>query len=63
MVKGAKFVEYPISNFRSKFPTQMLSDTGLDLFKKFLAYDPKKRITCEEALQHEYFNESPTVRI
>ena len=61
VVKGAKFVEYPISNFRSKFPAKMLSESGLDLFKKFLAYDPIKRMSCEEALRHEYFDESPKV--
>lgn len=27
-----------------------------DLIKKILVIDPKKRISCEEALQHEFFN-------
>ena len=37
----------------------MLSDAGLSLLKKFLTYDPKKRITCEAALKDFYFDESP----
>jgi serine/threonine protein kinase len=30
-----------------------------DLIKKFLTYDPNKRITAYQALQHPYFTESP----
>ncbi|WBW72637.1 mediator complex, cyclin-dependent protein kinase subunit Srb10 [Schizosaccharomyces osmophilus] len=30
---------------------------GLDLFMKLLVYDPKKRITAKEAIQHPYFTE------
>lgn len=37
----------------------MLSDAGLALLKRLLTYDPKKRISCEEALMAEYFQESP----
>ena len=37
----------------------MVSDLGLALFRKFLTYDPKKRISCEEALKDDYFKESP----
>ena len=29
----------------------------IDLLYKLLTYDPVKRITAEEALQHEYFKE------
>merc|ERR1719492_18800 len=31
----------------------------MDLMKKFLTYDPKQRISCDEALMAEYFQESP----
>ena len=31
------------------------SEDAVDLLDKFLDFDPNKRITCEEALQHHYF--------
>lgn len=43
--------------FRSKF--QYLAATGLDLLMSLLTYDPERRISAEEALQHPYFTESP----
>jgi cell division cycle 2-like protein len=36
-----------------------LSTLGLDLLTKMLRYDPSKRITAGEALQHAYFMEEP----
>lgn len=36
-----------------------LSDLGLDLLSKLLTYDPAKRITAEEALNHHWFREVP----
>lgn len=56
-VQKMKFSEYPVSNLRSKF--NMLSDLGLNLLTKFLTFDPAQRVTAEEALQHQYFNEAP----
>ncbi|KAM6498254.1 Pkinase domain containing protein [Amanita muscaria] len=43
--------------FRSKFPH--LTAAGLDLLMSFLTYDPERRISAEEALQHSYFSEPP----
>ena len=54
-----KFVDYPVSHLRDKFPERMLSQTGLELLKNLLTYDPKKRINCEEALSSIYFSEAP----
>merc|ERR1711936_292109 len=54
-----KFVDYPFATLRQKFPANMLTESGMDLLKKFLTYDPKQRITCDEALMAEYFQESP----
>jgi len=34
-----------------------LPDPGYDVLKKFLKYNPKERISCREALQHEYFED------
>ncbi|KAJ0493584.1 putative protein-serine/threonine kinase CMGC-CDK-PITSLRE family [Helianthus annuus] len=50
---------------RRKFPatsftgSPVLSDAGFDLLNKLLTYDPEKRITAEEALNHEWFREVP----
>jgi len=57
--KMKKFVDYPISRMRDKFPKEMLSEKGIELLRKFLTYDPKQRISCEGALHHSYFEESP----
>jgi len=54
-----KFIEYPYATLRQKFPVNMLTESGMDLMKRFLTYDPKQRITCDEALKAEYFQESP----
>ena len=37
----------------------MLSEQGLSLLKGLLTYDPKKGLTCEQALRSEYFREDP----
>lgn len=51
--------DVPAPNLRSRFPQGMVSECGLALFKKFLTYDPKRRITCEDAMKDEYFKEHP----
>ncbi|CAG9854486.1 unnamed protein product [Phyllotreta striolata] len=56
-VKKMKFNDYPVSNLRAKFSN--LSECGLGLLLKFLTYDPKKRVSAEEAMNHVYFNEPP----
>jgi len=43
--------------FRQKF--QYLTSAGLDLLMSLLTYDPVRRISAEEALDHPYFSESP----
>ena len=32
---------------------------AIDLLEKLLKYDPEKRISCQEALKHAYFNTAP----
>lgn len=36
-----------------------LCDYGLDLLDRLLQYDPERRITAAEALQHEFFQQEP----
>ncbi len=45
------------STLGQKFPN--LSENGKNLLRGLLYYDPAKRLTAEQALQHEYFKESP----
>merc|ERR1712002_484797 len=56
-VRSMKFVDFPVSKLRAKFPERMLSESGLTLLKKLVTYDPKRRVSCEEALRDEYFKE------
>jgi cell division cycle 2-like protein len=48
------------ATLRTSFP--YLTENGLDLLSKLLAYDPKSRITATEALSHPFFKESPVAK-
>ena len=67
-VRKIKFPHQPYNNLRKKFPKispnggVTLSDAGFDLLNKLLAYDPSRRMTCEEALGHEFFREFPPAK-
>ena len=39
-----------------------LTQSGLDLLLRMLAYDPSRRITAAEALKHRYFQDEPLPR-
>lgn len=59
------FVRQPFNRLREKFPPTAfagrppLSERGFNLLNRLLLYDPKKRITAEEALKHDWFKEVP----
>ncbi|KAK9237922.1 kinase-like domain-containing protein [Lipomyces kononenkoae] len=47
----------PKTSLRAKFP--YITSAGVDLLSRLLQFDPKKRITAQEALEHPYFKEDP----
>ncbi|KAM0950991.1 putative protein-serine/threonine kinase CMGC-CDK-CDK7 family [Dioscorea sansibarensis] len=60
MVYLPDYVEYqfvPAPPVRSLFP--MASDDALDLLSKMFTYDPKARISAQQALEHRYFSTVP----
>ncbi|VDP00029.1 unnamed protein product [Soboliphyme baturini] len=57
-VRRTHFVDYPYNSLRKHFGAT-LSDRGFQLLNRFLTYDPKRRITAQEALEDDWFNEEP----
>ena len=55
----------PFHRLRDKFKrtsftsATALSEAGLDLMTRMLTLNPKKRISCAEALRHRYFTDEP----
>ena len=47
--------KYPKVPWNTIFPTS--NPDGLDLLDKLLQFDPRKRITAAEALEHPYFDD------
>ena len=37
------------------------SKTALDLIMKMLAWNPKDRLSCQQCLQHEFFNDKSEI--
>ncbi|KAJ6841310.1 cyclin-dependent kinase D-1-like [Iris pallida] len=52
-----EFQQAPAPPLRSLFP--MASDDALDLLSKMFAFDPKARISAQQALEHRYFSTVP----
>jgi serine/threonine protein kinase len=52
-----QFQHYPYNSLSHEFP--QLSAHGIDLLSMMLTYDPSKRISAAQALQHPYFTEAP----
>ncbi|XP_017003870.2 serine/threonine-protein kinase PITSLRE isoform X2 [Drosophila takahashii] len=56
--QNSQFTEYPVSQLRKHFQ-EKTSEMGLSLLQGLLTYDPKKRLTADAALKHDYFKELP----
>jgi len=60
-----KFIKQRYNRLRDKFPAVSftggltLSEAGFDLLNRLLTYDPEKRISADDALNHEWFREVP----
>jgi len=56
-----------LPNYKPKFPQfkgngihsycSLLDDNGLDLLSRMIVYDPYKRISAKQALNHPYFDD------
>lgn len=61
MIYLPDYIEFsytPAPPLRSLFP--MASDDALDLLAKMFIYDPRQRISIQQALEHRYFSNSPS---
>jgi cell division cycle 2-like len=56
-------LQQPYNYLRQKMQqenkTHYISDLGVDLLNRCLAYDPCKRLSAEKAIQHGWFKEEP----
>ncbi|PIO76121.1 kinase domain protein [Teladorsagia circumcincta] len=57
--KMMKLGNFPYNQLRKKFPASAMNESGFKLLNRFLTYDPKRRITAEEALNDKWFTEDP----
>uniref|UniRef100_A0A7I4Y4L6 cyclin-dependent kinase n=1 Tax=Haemonchus contortus TaxID=6289 RepID=A0A7I4Y4L6_HAECO len=57
--KMMKLGNYPYNQLRKKFHASIMNESGFKLLNRFLTYDPKRRITAEEALNDKWFTEDP----
>ncbi|KAJ1795535.1 cyclin-dependent protein kinase, partial [Coemansia sp. RSA 2523] len=54
-----QFRQYPNALKTWYSNTGQKSDTGLELLVSLLEYDPERRVTAAQALEHAYFGEEP----
>lgn len=53
LAREVRWPRQPVSGLRAAFPG--LSESGLDLLRGLLAYDPSRRLTARQALEHHFF--------
>lgn len=56
--QNSHFTEYPVSNLRRRFFNKT-SELGFSLLQGLLTYDPKQRLSADQALKSPYFKELP----
>ncbi|CAH0696195.1 unnamed protein product [Spodoptera exigua] len=59
IVKNIVFHNYPTGGLQERINCGKFSNSGLALLEGFLAYDPAKRMTAADALEHGFFKEEP----
>ncbi|XP_043209788.1 cyclin-dependent kinase 11B-like [Amphibalanus amphitrite] len=57
-IKKMTFSEYPYNQLANHL-AGACTEKGVSLMNKLLTYDPKRRLTADEALAHSYFDEQP----
>jgi len=57
LLQKMTFADYPVNKLKTRFGH--LTDKGIDLMNRFLTFNPAKRITAEDALDHSFFKEMP----
>eukprot|EP00953_Heterococcus_sp_UTEX-ZZ885_P018827 10514-Heterococcus_DN1.PRE.2 len=60
--KADVFPTWPEQSLGHQLALSGLSTAGLNLLQQLLTYDPAKRITAKQALQHQYFTGTGEVR-
>ncbi|KAK6052797.1 hypothetical protein COOONC_09697 [Cooperia oncophora] len=61
--KMMKLGNFPYNQLRKKFPAALMNESGFKLLNRFLTYDPKRRITAEEALTDKWFTIPSQLRL
>ncbi|KAM7357307.1 cyclin dependent kinase 11B pitslre isoform 3-T6 [Cochliomyia hominivorax] len=56
--QNSQFADYPVSSLKKHFADKT-SESGIDLLQGLLTYDPKQRLSADNALKHQYFKELP----
>uniref|UniRef100_A0A7E4VC90 cyclin-dependent kinase n=1 Tax=Panagrellus redivivus TaxID=6233 RepID=A0A7E4VC90_PANRE len=59
LVKKCTFKDYPYNQLRKQFGSDVISEAGLSLLNGFFIYNPRKRLSADEALQSPWFEEQP----
>lgn len=61
IVKKVTLPHYEYNRLHERFKSKSIqvSSTGMDLLRRLLAYCPARRITASQALDHQFFKESP----